>query len=399
MQSQLREHSESKRHISAVVGWADFKAGLPFRGHSEDDEGDNKGNFLEAIDLLAAESGKEGGGALRQDRRAVQKIKLRYEAIAAVLDATMEAHAEGSVEAAGLKLKVESFPFVLHLHVLERVLSVTYGLSEQLQTRGLVISRAATLIKSTKALLENMRSECEWQATLHNAKAFASKVGLQTDAPIPRPRTVSKALAGFLLESTNGQRQTEEGDEDRRRMFFEILDRFIMEFTLRFSENEGLISSIQAFDDKSPKFMDASTIAEFANLYESHIDTTLLQAQCHSAKAFLTMEKEDEQDDDDDDGNGILVSLSKLNTLPVAFSEVLKLFRIVATLPVSTASSERFFSVLKRVKTYLRTTMGDVRLTHLMLMAVEQKLVKSLNMDDLVDDFAKIKLRRYPLMD
>ncbi|KAJ8391403.1 hypothetical protein AAFF_G00090330 [Aldrovandia affinis] len=252
-----------------------------------------------------------------------------------------------------------------------------YGSSEQLQTRGLVISRAATLIKSTKALLENMRSECEWQATLHKAKAFASKLGLQTDAPIPRPQRVSKALADFLLESTNGQRQTEEGDEDRRRMFFEILDRFIMEFTLRFSENE-----------------------EFANLYESHIDTTLLQAQCHSAKAFLTMGKEDEQDDDDDDdGNGILASLSKLNTLPVAFSEVLKLFRIVATLPVSTASNERFFSVLKRVKTYLRTTMGDVRLTHLMLMAVEQKLVKSLNMDDLVDDFAKMKPHRYPLMD
>ncbi|KAJ8395926.1 hypothetical protein AAFF_G00026340 [Aldrovandia affinis] len=91
--------------------------------------------------------------------------------------------------------------------------------------------------------------------------------------------------------------------------------------------------------------------------------------------------------------------LSKLNTLPVAFSEVLKLFRIVATLPVSTASNKRFFSVLKRGKTYLRTTMGDVRLTHLMLMAVEQKLVISLNMDDLVGDFAKMKPRRYPLMD
>ncbi|KAJ8398101.1 hypothetical protein AAFF_G00431780 [Aldrovandia affinis] len=162
------------------------------------------------------------------------------------------------------------------------------------------------------------------------------------------------------------------------------------------------ISSIQAFDDNSPMFMDASTIAEFTNLYESHIDTTLLQAQCHSVKVFLTMEKEDERNDDDDDDNGILASLSKFNTLTMAFSEVLKLFRIVATLPVSTASNECFFSVLKRVKTYLgtvRTTMGDVRLTHLMLMAVEQKLVKSLNMDDLVDDFAKMKPRRYPLLD
>ncbi|KAJ8386092.1 hypothetical protein AAFF_G00176860 [Aldrovandia affinis] len=43
--------------------------GLLFRGDSEDDEGDNNGNFLKAIDLLAAESGKEAVGALRQDRR------------------------------------------------------------------------------------------------------------------------------------------------------------------------------------------------------------------------------------------------------------------------------------------------------------------------------------------
>ena len=43
--------------------------------------------------------------------------------------------------------------------------------------------------------------------------------------------------------------------------------------------------------------------------------------------------------------------IGKLSTTPLAFSEVIKLFKIAATIPVSTASNERFFSVLKRVKT------------------------------------------------
>jgi len=39
------------------------------------------------------------------------------------------------------------------------------------------------------------------------------------------------------------------------------------------------------------------------------------------------------------------------------------------------------------------------RLSHLMLMSVERSLVKSLALDDLVDDFAKLRMRRYPLLE
>lgn len=43
--------------------------------------------------------------------------------------------------------------------------------------------------------------------------------------------------------------------------------------------------------------------------------------------------------------------------------------------------------------------MGDDRLTYLMLMAVEPALVKSLDPDELVNDFAGVRPRRYPLVD
>ena len=49
-----------------------------------------------------------------------------------------------------------------------------------------------------------------------------------------------------------------------------------------------------------------------------------------------------------------------------------KLLTIFATLPVTTASSERSFSTMRRLKTYLRSTMGEQRLTSLALLSVHQ---------------------------
>ena len=49
-------------------------------------------------------------------------------------------------------------------------------------------------------------------------------------------------------------------------------------------------------------------------------------------------------------------------------------------------------------KRHLGTTMGDERLSHLMLMSVEKELVKCFDLDELVSDFALLRPRRYPLM-
>lgn len=59
----------------------------------------------------------------------------------------------------------------------------------------------------------------------------------------------------------------------------------------------------------------------------------------------------------------ILNTQSCLKTL---LSEVHKLLKIYLTIPVTTASSERNFSALKCIKTYLRNSMTQSRLNHCM---------------------------------
>ena len=60
---------------------------------------------------------------------------------------------------------------------------------------------------------------------------------------------------------------------------------------------------------------------------------------------------------------------------------------IFATLPVSTATSERLFSALKLIKTYLRTSMQENRLNALTLLYINNGITPDYS--QVIDHFAK----------
>lgn len=68
--------------------------------------------------------------------------------------------------------------------------------------------------------------------------------------------------------------------------------------------------------------------------------------------------------------------------------------RLMLTLPVTVASSERSFSKLKLIQTYLRSTMSQERLSALAVLSIEQEVWKSVDMDLLIARFAEAKARK-----
>lgn len=68
--------------------------------------------------------------------------------------------------------------------------------------------------------------------------------------------------------------------------------------------------------------------------------------------------------------------------------------KLMLTLPVTVASSERSFSKLKLIKTYLRSTMPQERLFELAVLSIEQKVRKSVDMDLLIARFAEAKAHK-----
>ena len=78
------------------------------------------------------------------------------------------------------------------------------------------------------------------------------------------------------------------------------------------------------------------------------------------------------------------------------FPSVAQLLRLFGTLAVSNASAERTFSKLRLMKTYLRSTMGQERLSGLALMSVHRNEIR-VDPEEVMDLFQKTGNRRIRL--
>jgi len=67
------------------------------------------------------------------------------------------------------------------------------------------------------------------------------------------------------------------------------------------------------------------------------------------------------------------------------------------TIPVTVASGKRSFSKLKLIKTYVRATIVDERLSSLAILSIENNIAVNLDWATLVNEFAEIKARKVPL--
>jgi hypothetical protein len=77
------------------------------------------------------------------------------------------------------------------------------------------------------------------------------------------------------------------------------------------------------------------------------------------------------------------------------YPNIHNIFLVLLTMPVSTASAERSFSCLKRLKSYLRSTMGAERLNGLAMMHIHHEI--SVDVDAVLQKFDSSGHRRIAL--
>ncbi|CAH1098433.1 unnamed protein product [Psylliodes chrysocephalus] len=73
--------------------------------------------------------------------------------------------------------------------------------------------------------------------------------------------------------------------------------------------------------------------------------------------------------------------------------EVVKLCELVLTIPATSASVERSFSALQRIKTFIRNSISEDRLSNLALISIEKQLVKQLTENPKFYDDVMINLQ------
>lgn len=155
----------------------------------------------------------------------------------------------------------------------------------------------------------------------------------------------------------------------------------------------------------------ASYNTMFGFLYDlkemKRIDDKELIQKCKDLEKVLNLE-----DDKDICGNELFTELKILrNLLPPKvetaagvlrfmhriqnpFPNAFIAYRILLTIPITVASAERSFSRLKLIKTYLRSSMSQERLSSLAMLSIEANTTSKINFEELIDDFARVKARK-----
>ena len=75
---------------------------------------------------------------------------------------------------------------------------------------------------------------------------------------------------------------------------------------------------------------------------------------------------------------------------------IYRVVKLVLTLPISTATTERAFSAMNVIKTNLRNKMEDEFLSDTMMLFIERDIAATISMDSIIDDFEDLKRRRVP---
>jgi len=75
-------------------------------------------------------------------------------------------------------------------------------------------------------------------------------------------------------------------------------------------------------------------------------------------------------------------------------SEVHNILRLYMTVPITSATSERSFSALKVVNTYLRSSMSEKRLNNCFILHVHKEITDSCDMVAIAQEFIAVNTER-----
>eukprot|EP00118_Oscarella_pearsei_P022655 m.264586 g.264586 ORF g.264586 m.264586 type:complete len:308 (+) comp40472_c3_seq1:1303-2226(+) len=288
-----------------------------------------------------------------------------------------------SAEAKGLLFKITKMDFVLAVIVLSDLLTYTNHLSKYLQSPKIELMAAVSSVRAVQRILSKQRTVTQFEKYFQQATDKCES--LNTDDEEPRRRKVSKKLDEHWQTQHHHINPEEKYRSD---FYFEVLDILTQEIDRRFSQEcQSILESFSAlqpsqlYQDIDRNLKRVTLLSEFYNLDASEVCSEYRLLKEHEDIQTCTTSHE-------------VQKMLRTSGLHQVYRNVHNLYRILATIPVTSASCERSFSKLALIKNKLRSTMGQERLESLTVLAVEKDVTEALELGKVVDRFAAMSERR-----
>ncbi|XP_022682320.1 zinc finger MYM-type protein 1-like isoform X2 [Setaria italica] len=327
--------------------------------------------------------------------RSILSLKKMFGATVSVLrnianDRSVSKYSRG--DASGALRIIVTFDFVFILLLMEKIMKITDVLCQTLQKKSIDILNAVDSVSTTKVLLGELRDN-GWEPLLEEVKLFCGKH--EIDIP-----DLSKKYVD-VTKSRNKNDNTTAFHHYKVDVFNVAIDQQLAELEDRFSSQATELLSLCASLDPRLDTFNIDNIctlvekyypADFSSQERAQLECQLPHFQidvCNSPelKELSTLA----------DLTSGLFKTGKYSSYPM----VDRLLRLVLTLPVSTATTERCFSAMKLAKTRLRCTMGDGFLRDCLVIYIEKELAASISTDDIITayDLAASRRAKFKLID
>ena len=179
----------------------------------------------------------------------------------------------------------------------------------------------------------------------------------------------------------------------KRTIFLPLIDGVISQMNSRFSKHNKKALSLGAILPEQAKIENSANFDEIFRFYENLLPQSSLERARGEFDVWCAMWSERDRESMPVDAIGAL------NACDVnAFPAVHRLLKILAIQPVSTASAERSFSCLRRLKDWLRSTMSEQRLSGLALMALNRNRISLADAEEVLNRFAARKARKLNIL-
>ncbi|KAJ1260982.1 hypothetical protein BS78_10G273300 [Paspalum vaginatum] len=243
-------------------------------------------------------------------------------------------------KAAGVIKLMMSFDFVFIMHVMKELMGVTDLLCKKLQHKSQDLVNAMDDVVTTKRLIQNLRDH---EIIVPNMADFYAD----------------------YIRSRAGDEITVE-HHYRYDIFTVAVDQQAQELNYRFSEQATELLKLCTASDPKDAF-----------------SSLKIDDVCSLASKFYPADFSEQE---------ICTLRLQLHHYEFDVPTNSKLIRLVLTLPVSTAITERAFSTMKLVKTRLRNKMEYEFLRDCLITYIEKEIAMGFTTDKLIDDFDAIRL-------
>ena len=278
--------------------------------------------------------------------------------------------------------------------MLDKVLSLVHKMSLYLQGSTVDLQLSRKYARSVIKTVEDYRSDKEFNSLWSSALSDSQRLGLEPPQ-LPRQRRPSRRIDTGSSE----HHSPNSAEEICRMMYVELLDILKTQLNERFCSGDVEIAEkvqtllIQSATTEEPDIQMVKDVVQFYD-DDFHAPLSGVKAELQLFYNFVKQNSKETLRTVQD-----LAAFFVNQGCSALFPVVLQLFKILLCIPVTSATAERSFSALKRLKTWLRTRMSDDRLRSLALMSFERELTAELdaNINELVTQFADICEQRIPL--